>query len=123
MTGWVSDEQLLAFYETARVAVVPLRMGAGMKGKVVEALHYGLPLVTTPVGAQGLEGLEEIVPVSTDETVLARSICALLQDEERWLATSRRQRQYMEGRFSLDAMVQALQLGMEREQDRVEAAG
>src|SRR6185369_10422535 len=43
VTGYVTDEQLLAFYEAARVAVVPLRMGAGMKGKVIEALHYGIP--------------------------------------------------------------------------------
>ncbi len=38
----------------ARVAIIPLRQGAGVKLKVVEALREGLPLVTTPVGARGL---------------------------------------------------------------------
>jgi O-antigen biosynthesis protein len=112
VTGYVTDEQLLSFYETARVAVVPLRMGAGMKGKVIEALHYGIPLVTTPVGAQGLDGVELIMPVSTDQGILARQICALLHDDELWLKTSREQQKYMEGRFSLQAMMRALQLGM-----------
>lgn len=112
VTGYVSDDQLLAYYERARVAVVPLRIGAGMKGKVIEALHYGTPLVTTPVGAQGLEGLESVVTVSDDEAVLARAIAGLMQDDDAWLKASRAQRAYMEGRFSIDAMVQALELGM-----------
>ena len=50
----VSDAELAAAYARARVAVVPLRCGAGVKLKVVEALRDGVPLVTTPVGAQGL---------------------------------------------------------------------
>jgi len=112
VTGYVTDEQLLAFYQKARVAVVPLRMGAGMKGKVIEALHYGIPLVTTPVGAQGLDGLEAVVPVSTDNGDLARRICALLQDDDAWLRTAREQKRYMEGRFSVEAMTQALQMGI-----------
>jgi GT2 family glycosyltransferase len=112
VTGYVSDERLLEFYESARVAVVPLRMGAGMKGKVLEALHHGLPLVTTPVGAQGLEGLDSVATVSTDEAELARSIRILLQDDEAWRKTSAAQRRYMEGRFSLEAMVQTLQQGL-----------
>ena len=43
----VSDAELRALYHTARVAAVPLRYGAGVKLKVVEALREGLPLVTT----------------------------------------------------------------------------
>lgn len=113
VTGYVTDGQLLKFYASARVAVVPLRMGAGMKGKVIEALHYGIPLVTTPVGAQGLDGLESIVTVSNDEGVLAQSILDLLQDDEAWLKVSREQQAYMEGRFSIGAMQQALQLGLD----------
>jgi len=112
VTGYVTDERLLQFYASARVAVVPLRVGAGMKGKVIEALHYGIPLVTTPVGAQGLEGLESVVPVSADENVLAEEICALLRDDARWEQASRQQQDYVQGRFSIEAMEQALRLGM-----------
>jgi O-antigen biosynthesis protein len=115
VTGYVSDEQLRAFHETSRVAVVPLRMGAGMKGKVLEALHHGLPLVTTPVGAQGLEGLDAVVPSSTDEGILAQHIVALLRDDDVWREVSRREQAYMEGRFSRDAMMEALRLGLQME--------
>ena len=112
VTGYVSDERLLEFYRTARVAVVPLRFGAGMKGKVIEALHHGIPLVTTSVGAEGLDGLGAIVPVSDDEHALARQICTLLRDDPQWEDQSRKQREYMEGRFSVEAMEQALRLGL-----------
>ncbi len=46
----VSDAELAAAYDRARVAVVPLRCGAGVKLKTVEALRTGVPLVTTEVG-------------------------------------------------------------------------
>ena len=113
VTGYVTDAHLQAFYRSARVAVVPLRMGAGMKGKVIEALHHGVPLVTTTIGAQGLEGLEAVATVATDEAVLARRIVELLQDDAAWLRASRGQQDYMEGRFSIEAMTQALRLGMD----------
>ncbi|WP_186230946.1 glycosyltransferase family 4 protein, partial [Burkholderia gladioli] len=61
VTGYVSDARLAELYGSARVAVVPLRFGAGVKNKVVEALNFGAPLVTTPVGLQGLPELDRIV--------------------------------------------------------------
>lgn len=42
-------------YRRADVAINPQRVGSGLKIKTVEALAYGVPLVTTPVGAHGLE--------------------------------------------------------------------
>lgn len=121
VTGYVTDERLLEFYAGSRVAVVPLRVGAGMKGKVIEALYYGIPLVTTPVGAQGLEGLESVAAVSDDATVLADQICALLTDDGRWNEASRKQMEYVQGRFSIEAMEQALRLGMDAGKPRLDA--
>ena len=53
--GFVSDERLLELYGEADIVVCPLRYGAGVKGKVVEAMARGLPVVTTDIGTQGLE--------------------------------------------------------------------
>ena len=58
LTGMINDEALATRYTQSRVAIVPLRFGAGVKGKVIEALHAGVLIVTTQVGAQGLPGLE-----------------------------------------------------------------
>ena len=44
----------LAVLDSARVLLAPLRYGAGLKGKVLDAWLHGMPVVTTPVGAEGL---------------------------------------------------------------------
>jgi glycosyltransferase involved in cell wall biosynthesis len=104
VTGFVPDEVLDQFYEHAGIAIVPLRFGAGVKGKVLEALHHGLPLVTTSVGAQGLEGLEDVVPVDDDAAGLAKHIVAILQDPDLWLSTATNGQSFIYSKFSQDAV-------------------
>lgn len=53
ITGWVPD--LRPLYDRARVSVAPLRFGAGVKGKIGEALSFGLPTVTTTIGIEGID--------------------------------------------------------------------
>ena len=44
----------------ARVLLAPLRYGAGVKGKIVDAWRYGVPAVTTPVGAEGTVPTDDV---------------------------------------------------------------
>lgn len=104
----VSDAELTAAYERARVAVVPLRCGAGVKLKVVEALRAGLPLVTTPVGVQGLPELSEVVTVAADAVSFARGVVTLLRDDGEWEKRSRAQVDYARLRFSREALAVSL---------------
>jgi len=108
VTGSLSSLALAALYQRARVAVVPLRCGAGVKLKAVEALCEGVPLVTTPVGAQGLPGLSEIVPVETDAEVFAASVCALLHDDALWRARSAAQVRYARRHFQQQTLRDSL---------------
>lgn len=62
--GFVTDEELERYYSQCRMSVVPLRYGAGIKGKVIEAMRYGMPVVTTPVGAEGIDGAEDILCIA-----------------------------------------------------------
>ena len=50
--GWI--ENLRPLYECNRLVVAPLRYGAGVKGKIGEALSLGVPTVTTSIGAEGM---------------------------------------------------------------------
>ena len=52
--GYLADEELDALYRRVRQVIVPLRFGAGVKGKVLEAIQKNRPLVTTSVGAEGV---------------------------------------------------------------------
>ncbi|GAB6268722.1 MAG: hypothetical protein STSR0002_14640 [Smithella sp.] len=50
--GYIADVQ--PYFSSCRVFVAPLRYGAGMKGKVGQSIAYGLPVVTTTIGAEGM---------------------------------------------------------------------
>lgn len=104
----VPEAALLDAYRRTRVAVVPLRCGAGVKSKVVEALRDGVPLVTTPVGAQGLPGLCQVAAVTDDPERFAAAVTGLLHDDAAWERRSRRQADFARTRFSRDAMTAGL---------------
>ena len=120
VTGFLSDAALAARYASARVAVVPLRFGAGVKLKVVEALQEGLPLVTTPVGVQGLTGLADIIPVHDQPQAFAAAVLRLLEDDGQWLRQSTSQTGFARQRFSeaamRDSLLGAFHLAAERHQ-------
>jgi len=104
VTGYVTDEALGALYNRHRVSVVPLRFGAGVKGKVVESLSRGLPLVTTSIGAQGIAGLGEVVPVRDDVAGIVAALKLLLTDDAAWMAQSAAQMAFAQRWFSREAM-------------------
>jgi GT2 family glycosyltransferase/glycosyltransferase involved in cell wall biosynthesis len=104
VTGYVTDAALHRLYDRHRVAVVPLRFGAGVKGKVVESLSRGLPVVTTSTGAQGIEGLDQVVPVVDDPAAIVAALKTLLTDDAAWVAQSARQVAFAQERFSRAAM-------------------
>jgi glycosyltransferase involved in cell wall biosynthesis len=83
MVGWVPS--VAPYVETARINVVPLLHGAGVKGKVVESLMAGTPVVTTTIGAEGLDlkhGEHVLIADTTAE--FADAITHLLTDHAHW---------------------------------------
>jgi O-antigen biosynthesis protein len=108
MLGPVSDAELEDLYRSSDLALVPLRYGAGVKGKVVEALRWGLPLVTTPAGAQGLSGIERIVPVCVEAEQFAGWIERVLATPPDYEKMSRDMIEFAKVRFSREAMRTAL---------------
>ena len=71
------------YFEAARAFVVPLRFGGGTRLKILEALAYGVPVVTTSVGCEGLElEHERDVLVADHPRDFAGWIDRLLEDDE-----------------------------------------
>ena len=62
--------------------MVPLRFGAGVKGKVVEALHAGTAVVTTSCGAEGIPAAETALRIQDDPTAFAQEVIHLYQHPE-----------------------------------------
>jgi glycosyltransferase involved in cell wall biosynthesis len=83
VVGWVEDLQPLL--EQSRLMVAPLRYGAGLKGKVTQCLAVGLPVVTTSIGAEGLESDEDaVLLVAEDAKALADHAVRVYRDDELW---------------------------------------
>jgi GT2 family glycosyltransferase/SAM-dependent methyltransferase/glycosyltransferase involved in cell wall biosynthesis len=82
VAGWVEDLQPLL--EKSRLLLAPLSYGAGLKGKITECLAAGLPVVTTAVGAEGLDDLDECVLLAEDSGGLAAQAVRLYRDDELW---------------------------------------
>ncbi|WP_165355117.1 glycosyltransferase [Nocardioides oleivorans] len=78
LTGFVDD--LDAEYAAAAVALVPVLQGAGVKFKTVEGLCHGVPVVTTTVGAEGIEGDDLFAGLVDDPHGLADALVSVLDD-------------------------------------------
>lgn len=101
--GFVTEEELALLYASCRMAVIPLRYGAGVKGKVVEALYYGMPIVTTSVGAEGIDKINDVAVVRDTESDLAEAIISAYTDCRGLEERSRQSRQFIEERFNMEA--------------------
>ena len=86
--GFTPD--LRVAYEGARVVVVPMRFGAGVKVKCLEALQYGVPVVSTSVGAEGLGAHDpRAVVVADDAREFAAGLLRLYECPDTWAAQRR----------------------------------
>lgn len=81
--GFLSDEDLEKLYRSCRIDIVPLRFGAGVKGKVVEAAFFQIPLVTTSIGAEGLDDKMGNMHVVDDAREMAEYICSIYEDYDK----------------------------------------
>lgn len=108
VTGFVSDMELTVRYSQARVTTAPLLFGGGMKGKVVEAMRFGVPMVTTPIGAQGLAGAGAALGVHQTAEALADDLILLLSDDDEWRRRSYAGLEYVKQHFSFPALRRAL---------------
>ncbi len=82
--GWVEDAQKML--ESSKVLLAPLRFGAGLKGKFLDAANCELPSVTTSIGCEGLfkQQENETVLYSDDLDEFAQLAVTLHQDETLW---------------------------------------
>ena len=86
------------------MVVVPLRYGAGVKGKVIEAIYNGIPIVTTSVGAEGIKNVEDVVCVEDEPKQFAEKVLELYNDDEQLEGMGNKSQQFVKEYFSTDAV-------------------
>lgn len=85
INGFIKD--VVPYFTGAKLTIAPLRYGAGVKGKIGQALEYSLPIVTTTIGAEGMNLIDEetaLISEITDQQKLANDILRLYNDETLW---------------------------------------
>jgi glycosyltransferase involved in cell wall biosynthesis len=107
LAGYVSD--LATWYERSHIVVVPLRAGTGTRIKIVEAMSYGRPVVSTSIGVEGLEvqpGVHILIGDTPDE--FASRCAELMRDLGEWERLSRSGRELCERKYSLESLAARL---------------
>jgi len=109
--GYVAD--LAPLFERSKLAIAPLRYGAGLKSKVHQSLAHGLPCVATPTAAEGM-GLMPDIHVVLAETAsrFSEGITRLNSDRDLWHRISIEGRAHVEQYFSRKTFTAGLQAAL-----------
>ena len=100
--GFLSDEDLYSLYQKCRIAIVPLRFGAGVKGKIVEAAYNQIPIVTTSIGGEGLDNSLGAFIIEDDAEKMAEIIIKLYVDYSKLKQMSDSGKKFIETYFSIN---------------------
>ena len=97
--GWA--DSVAQVMQKTRVCLAPLRFGAGLKGKLLDAMLYGTPGVTTSIGAEGMYGdlLTPGVIADTPESFAELSV-AIYSDKIKWQQNAQRGVEIIKARYN-----------------------
>ena len=105
--GYVPDVE--PYLRDRRVFIAPLRFGAGIKGKVGEAMAYGIPVVTTSIGAEGFgltHGFD--VMIADDPASFAAAVVQLYSQKELWKQLVYNSRLRIEKHFTPEVIAETI---------------
>jgi len=99
------DEKLKEIYNSVKIVVVPLRFGAGIKGKTIEAGYYGIPVVSTKFGLEGLPEISEILSSKNTAEEFKNELVTIYNDDVKLKEMSLKFSEYVKNRFSYEKAV------------------
>jgi GT2 family glycosyltransferase len=105
--GYVPDVGPL--FQSCRVMVVPLRYGAGIKGKLGESLSHGLPVVTTTIGAEGFgltDGVEALIADAPQ--AFAAAVVQSYVERDVWERLAEHGRRHIEKYYTPEVVAQII---------------
>lgn len=103
LKGFVSDEELIKLYNDTRIVVAPLRFGAGIKGKIIEAMANGAAIITTECGAEGIIDASYFIKICDDAADFAGQILKLYDDFDELKNLSLETQKVINRKFTTDA--------------------
>ncbi|MFK5983689.1 MAG: glycosyltransferase family 4 protein [Flavobacteriaceae bacterium] len=96
--GWA--ENVSVVMSNAKICLAPLRFGAGLKGKLLDAMIYGTPSVTTSIGAEGMTGELPFSGIVSDEIeAIVNASVELYSNKSKWLQAQQNGKEILNKRF------------------------
>ena len=97
-----SLEEILSF---SKVMLAPLRYGAGIKGKIVDSWRFGCPVITTPVGSEGMTSDNNGQwggSIAFDSDSFVQSAIDVYTNESKWTSSQRKGKDLLERLFNAE---------------------
>jgi glycosyltransferase involved in cell wall biosynthesis len=115
-------EDIKPYLETSRVFLAPMRFGAGLKGKLIEAMQWGIPSITTPTGAEGI-GSHENWPgaVTRNDQQYINEAVSYYESETKWARAQQNGLELIKNNFDLQYHSRKLSERVEQIRDRLQA--
>lgn len=102
-------EDLEPYYRTSNLCIVPLRSGGGTRLKILEAMAYGRPVVSTTIGAEGTDVKDGLnILIADTPTEIAKAVCRLLEDPDLAKKLAAEGRKLVENRYSWKSIAQTI---------------
>jgi len=113
VTGTVDD--VVPYLRKGKVFICPVRLGGGFRGKILEAMAVGRPVVSTSLGAEG-------IPASNGENIIladkpddfVRGILDLMMDQNLYQKVQKNARRLMEDKYAWDKGIAVLENILEK---------
>ncbi len=103
ITGFVEENKLPELFSESKVFIAPLRFGAGFKGKIAKAMSFGVPVVTTSIGAEGIGLIDgRNACLADDKKVFAKKVVNLYHDKLLWEKISKESVKHVQKEFSTE---------------------
>lgn len=119
--GRVSDDRLDDLYKTMSAAIVPLRFGGGVKGKVIEPMAKGVPVVMTTIGAQGIDNANTCAFVADNPDAFAFQVTQCVNRRDEAQKKARNALEFIRRKYSIHSVSNLLSMDISelRPTDRV----
>jgi len=109
LTGYIDNPE--DYYLKSRVFIAPLRFGSGIKVKVLNAMCRGIPTVTTPVGAEGIEASDMVhlgIADADNPKEFINKVNILLNDKKTWENLKENSRKLMREKYNRNKIYEKL---------------
>jgi GT2 family glycosyltransferase len=109
VTGYVPD--IAPYFERFKVMIAPIRYGAGIRGKITESMSFGLPVVTTNMGGEGLDMVEgDSILFANSPEEFASKTARIYTDKDLWNKISTNSRELATKRYAPENVLEMFRI-------------